>query len=99
MVGMEAVAAEWSPPVVCANRIEPDLAPSDCDTVPLRRDGAWAPWAKIGASASHEDTLPPMWAGRAWAGPPRSLLVGSGLTNTIRSSYWARRSHPEGAIR
>ena len=55
--------------VVCADRIERDFAPSDGGTVPLRRDGAWALWAKMGACRGAVDARPPLW--RVRPGPVR----------------------------
>jgi len=47
--------------VASASRIERDLATLDVGSVPLHRDGAWALWAQMGASAGEVEARPPMW--------------------------------------
>ena len=46
--------------VVCADRTERDLTPSDGGSVPPFRDGAWALWARMGDSGGEMDPLPPV---------------------------------------
>ncbi len=55
--------------VASANRYERDPAPLDVGSVPMHRDGAWALWAQMGASAVEVDTRPPIW--RVQPGPVR----------------------------
>jgi hypothetical protein len=54
--------------LVCADRIERDFTPSDDGTMP-RRDGAWALWAKMGASPGEMEARTPLW--RVQPGPVR----------------------------
>ena len=61
--------------LVCADRSERDSAPSDGGTVPPRGDGAWALWAKMGASRGEVDARPPLW--RVQPGPVRLARGGS----------------------
>jgi hypothetical protein len=46
--------------VASANRTERNLAPLDVGSV-LHRDGAWALWAQMGASAGEVNARPPTW--------------------------------------
>lgn len=55
--------------LVYTDKDERDLVPSDDGTVAPRRDGAWAAWAKRGASCNEVETRPPMW--RVQPGPVR----------------------------
>ena len=55
--------------VMCVDRIERDLAPSDGGTVPPRHAGAWALWATTGAPPREVDAQPPVW--RVQSGPVR----------------------------